>query len=258
MYSPNRPNTADDDERVAGLKSFFIEELQRLSLWLSGLPLDETRLAAWMARSNRIIHKTRQILRLRLRNPLYIRSLATTFLLGGRESYYGRPDQYEAVLDALIEELEASLAAPIPHDKVVRLAWAGWADAARSSASTGPSMSQVAPSPVGTAGDWTRDYREDLPPLDAYADYIITARTFGSPVRTRKRIDEYLPEFGAKENLFHGYIGCSFASVHREIQAEHFRRLGYPGIFLEGSFQIGPPTGQALTRVRAFLKMLSR
>jgi benzoyl-CoA reductase/2-hydroxyglutaryl-CoA dehydratase subunit BcrC/BadD/HgdB len=77
-------------------------------------------------------------------------------------------------------------------------------------------------------------------------------------VRTRDRIEEYLPEYGAQGILFYGYIGCSFGSIHREIQADYFRRIGYPSIFLEGSFQVGAATGQALTRVRAFVEMLSR
>jgi hypothetical protein len=87
---------------------------------------------------------------------------------------------------------------------------------------------------------------------------VITARTLGSPVRPRKRIEEYLPEFGARGVQFDGYIGCSFGSVHREIQAAYFQRLSYPAIFLEGAFQVGPQTGQLLTRVRAFVEMLSR
>jgi hypothetical protein len=34
--------------------------------------------------------------------------------------------------------------------------------------------------------------------------------------------------------------------------------FGTPGIFLEGSFQVGPASGQILTRVRAFIEMLPR
>jgi benzoyl-CoA reductase/2-hydroxyglutaryl-CoA dehydratase subunit BcrC/BadD/HgdB len=253
----NRPNTADDDERVAQLQSFFIEEVKRLSLWLSGKPIDETRLAAEMKRGNRVLGKIRRILRLRLKNPLYIRSLATMYMLGGQSHYYGNPDEYEAIQDLLIEELEASAVAPIPHDNVVKLAWVGGRGQEFGIYKTIDDSGAVVTG-WHSGEDWTRDYREDLAPLEAYADYIITARTFGSAVRQRTRIEEYLPEFGAKGILFYGFIGCSFGSVHREIQADYFRRLGYPSIFLEGSFQIGPPTGQALTRVRAFVEMLSR
>jgi benzoyl-CoA reductase/2-hydroxyglutaryl-CoA dehydratase subunit BcrC/BadD/HgdB len=255
VESVNRPNTADDEERVAQLRAFFIDEIQRLSQWLSGRPVDESRLVAEMQRANRVTARTLRILRLRLRNPLYIRSLATSYLLGGQESYYGKPDEYEALQELLIEELEASIDAPIPHDDVVRLAWVGGRGQEFGIYKT---IDDAGAAVTAWRSAGTRDYREDLPPLEAYADYYVTARTVGSAVRTRDRIEEYLPEYGAQGILFYGYIGCSFGSIHREIQADYFRRIGYPSIFLEGSFQVGAATGQALTRVRAFVEMLSR
>ncbi|ALK09845.1 2-hydroxyacyl-CoA dehydratase family protein [Blastochloris viridis] len=253
----NRPNVADDAERVAQLQAFLADELVDLVRWLTGGPLDETRLAGEIRRANRILAKLRRILRLRVRDPLYIRSLATMYVLMGMTHYFGKPEQYEDVLDTLIEELEASAAAPRPADKLVRLAWVGGRGQEFGVYKTIDDAGGTITA-WHNADDWTRDYREDLPPLEAYADYIVTARTLGSPVRQLQRIEEYLPEFGAQGILFYGYIGCSFGSVHREIQAEYFRRRGIQGIFLEGSFQVGPPTGQLLTRVRAFVEMLSR
>ena len=50
-------------------------------------------------------------------------------------------------------------------------------------------------------------------------------------------------------------MGCSFGGIHKEIQRDFFQKLGVPSIALEGSFQVGPPTGQLLTRVRAFIEM---
>ncbi|MFL5254623.1 MAG: 2-hydroxyacyl-CoA dehydratase, partial [Rhodopila sp.] len=190
--------------------------------------------------------------------PLYIRSLATMYTLAGMTTYYGKPDEYEEVLDLLVEELEAAAAAPEPHDKLVRLAWVGGRGQEFGVYKAVDDAGGTITAWHSTVDDWTRDYREDLPPLEAFADYTITGRTLGSPVRQRQRIEEYLPEFGAQGILFYGYIGCSFGSVHREIQGEYFHRLGLPSIFLEGSFQVGPPTGQLLTRIRAFVGMLSR
>jgi benzoyl-CoA reductase/2-hydroxyglutaryl-CoA dehydratase subunit BcrC/BadD/HgdB len=253
-----RPNAADDPERVAQLQAYFVEELKRTVLWLTGKPVDENRLAAEIRRANRIIGKMRRVLRLRLHNPLYIRSLATMYTLAGMTTYYGKPDEYEEVLDLLVEELEAAAAAPEPHDKLVRLAWVGGRGQEFGVYKAVDDAGGAITAWHSTVDDWTRDYREDLPPLEAFADYTITGRTLGSPVRQRQRIEEYLPEFGAQGILFYGYIGCSFGSVHREIQGEYFHRLGLPSIFLEGSFQVGPPTGQLLTRIRAFVEMLSR
>lgn len=41
-------------------------------------------------------------------------------------------------------------------------------------------------------------------------------------------------------------------------RAAAFQKRGYPSLALEGSFQVGPPTGQLQTRIHAFIEMLSR
>ena len=57
--------------------------------------------------------------------------------------------------------------------------------------------------------------------------------------------------------MLYGYIGCSFASVDREMWRNYFHQKGIPSINLEGSYQTGAPTGQLMTRVKAFIEMLS-
>jgi benzoyl-CoA reductase/2-hydroxyglutaryl-CoA dehydratase subunit BcrC/BadD/HgdB len=63
--------------------------------------------------------------------------------------------------------------------------------------------------------------------------------------------------YGARGILFYSYVGCSFGGIHKEIQRDYFQKRGVPSIALEGSFQVGPPTGQSLTRIRAFIEMFS-
>jgi hypothetical protein len=116
-------------------------------------------------RKNRLLTKVRRVLDLRIEHPFYLKTLPTILLLNvGLNAYFGKPDEYEQMLDLLIEELEADVVDPIDLQRVIPLVWAG-----------------------GTG-----------------------------------------QEFGI---LLYGYIGCSF--------------------------QIGAPTGQLMTRVRAFIEMLS-
>lgn len=79
----------------------------------------------------------------------------------------------------------------------------------------------------------------------------------GSPIHRLESIEGVLNRTGSKGILFYGYVGCSFGGIHGEIQRDHFQKKGFPSISLEGSFQVGPPSGQLLTRVRAFVEMLS-
>jgi benzoyl-CoA reductase/2-hydroxyglutaryl-CoA dehydratase subunit BcrC/BadD/HgdB len=173
-------------------------------------------------------------------------------------TYFGRPDEFEEVLDLLLEELRESAKAPQPHDDLVRLAWVGGRGQEFGVYKAVDEAGGAITGWFSLVDDWTRSYREDLPPLEAFTDYTITGRTIGSPVRQRERIEEFKPEYDFQGILFYGYVGCSYGSVHREIQGEYFHRKGTPGLFLEGSFQVGPPTGQLLTRVRAFVEMLAR
>ncbi len=43
-----------------------------------------------------------------------------------------------------------------------------------------------------------------------------------------------------------------------EIMKKHFSKKGIPSIILEGSFQVGEPSGQTITRVKAFMEMLAK
>jgi len=45
--------------------------------------------------------------------------------------------------------------------------------------------------------------------------------------------------------------------VDKEMWRNYFHQKGIPSINLEGSFQTGAPTGQLMTRVKAFIEMLS-
>jgi benzoyl-CoA reductase/2-hydroxyglutaryl-CoA dehydratase subunit BcrC/BadD/HgdB len=252
----NRPNAHDDPERVRLMEEFLERDLRGLSVWLQGHPVDEDKLAVEIRRVNRLFSKVRKILNLRLSNPFYLRSLATMYLILGTAHYFGKPTAYEEVLDGLLSELETSPEIPSPSGKIVRLAWVG---------GRGQEFGvyKAIDDAGGAVTQWhipdehTKDYREDLPPLQAYANYIISARMGGSPIRRLKNIEENMKVFGAKGILFYSYVGCSFGGVHKEIQRDYFQKLGVPSISLEGSFQVGPPTGQLLTRIRAFIEMFS-
>jgi len=252
----NRPNAHDDPERVRVMEEYLVRDIRNLAVWLQGRPVDEDRLAEEIARLNRIFVKVRKILKLRLNNPFYLRSLGTMYLILGTAHYFGKPAEYEAVLDGLISELETAAPVPSPTGKIVRLAWVGGRGQEfgvyKAIDDAGGAVTQW-----HTPDEWTKSYREDLPPLKAYADYIISARMGGSPIRRLKNIEENLSVYGARGILYYSYVGCSFGGIHKEIQRDYFQKLGIPSIALEGSFQVGPPTGQLLTRIRAFIEMFS-
>ncbi|MFA5263117.1 MAG: 2-hydroxyacyl-CoA dehydratase family protein [Opitutaceae bacterium] len=253
----NRPNTADTKDRLDGLEAFLEQELKDLNQWLVDRPIDEDRLRVEIQRTNRILRKVRRIMSLRIENPLYIRSLASMYLLIGSAHYFGKPDEYENVLDTLIDELEHSPLIPLPRGKIVPLAWSGgrgqeFGVYKAIDDSGGAILSWHTPDP------WLTDIDESLPPLKGYVRHIVSGRRGGSQQERLEQIERSLAKYGGvKGILSYGYVGCSRGGSGREYQRIYFQKRNIPSIALEGTFQVGPPSGQLLTRVRAFIEMLS-
>jgi benzoyl-CoA reductase/2-hydroxyglutaryl-CoA dehydratase subunit BcrC/BadD/HgdB len=81
--------------------------------------------------------------------------------------------------------------------------------------------------------------------------------TAGAGIYARRVLEEEVKKVNARGLILYGYIGCSFASIDREMWRRYFHEKGIPSIGLEGSFQTGAPSGQVVTRVKAFVEMLA-
>lgn len=243
-----------DEERYRHLEDFYVNELRETAEWISGKPLDEDKLEREIRRRNRYMHKVRRIMELRLQHPTYIRSLATMFLLMGSGHYFGKPDEYEEVLDRLLEEMSAL--GPEPADQVVPLVWSG----ARGQEfgvyqaideAGGAILGWMIPTP------YEKDYEEGGDPLRSLVRYQLQGYNAGATSYRCIGLERHVKHVKAKGIVLYGYVGCSFSGIDRELQREYFRKRGVPSISLDGTFQVGPPSGQLITRVKAFVEMLS-
>jgi len=242
-------------ERYEETVRFFVEELRATARWLSGRDIDNDRLRAELARRNELMGKVRRIIELRVRYPLHVQSLPMTFLIAGLGHYMGKPQEYEAAVDQILRELEQT-----PHDvpdaRVVPLVWSGgrgqeFGVYKAVDDAGGAILGWVLPSLYAI------DYNLEIDPVEAMARYYLEGQAAGAAVYQRRAIEQQIARVGAKGLLMYGYLGCSFAGVDREMFREYFHKQGVPALSIEGSFQVGPPTGQLLTRVKAFLEMLS-
>ena len=246
-----------DPARFETLVAFLTHELREAGKWLSGGELDTARVALEIKRRNRILAKVRRILALRFENPLYIRSLATMYLLMGSGHYLGQPEAFEAVLDDLLVEMEQAAFIPAPGGKpVVPILWCGGRG---QEFGVYQAVDDCGAAILGwmTPNAFTRDYREDIDPLEALARYYLDGQLAGASVHRRKILTHQLASSQARGILFYNYVGCSFGGVTLEMERAHFHERGIPSICLEGTFQVGPPSGQLLTRIRAFVEMLT-
>lgn len=244
------------EERLEQMVRYLAGELEDVAHFLTGKPLDQPRMSQEIARLNRMMAKFRQILKLRIKNPLYIKSLPVLFLLMGSAHYFGKPQEYEAMLDQLIDELTSADFVPSPLGKIIPLTWVGARGLEFGVYKAvddlgGALLSWFTPNP------YDRDWREDIPPLESMARFILDYFVTGSPVNQLKYIERMMAESGSKGMFFYTYIGCPYGGLHVELFRNHFHKQGVQSSGLEGSWQVGAPSGQLITRVRAFIEMLS-
>jgi benzoyl-CoA reductase/2-hydroxyglutaryl-CoA dehydratase subunit BcrC/BadD/HgdB len=245
-----------EGQRLEELTAFLIEQMLDVTEWLTGRrEVDEVKLAIEIARKNRLLGKLREILELRRSRPFYMKTLAIILTLNvGLNNYFGKPDEYEAAIDLLIDELKKAPVDEKELRKVIPLVWAG---------GTGQefgvyeAIDQAGGALLGLRSVPFRFYRQDVPPLESLARWVYDNSAAGAGVYARNVIESEVERLGAKGIILYGYIGCSFASIDREMWRRHFHEKGLPCINLEGSFQTGSPSGQVLTRVKAFVEMLS-
>lgn len=243
-------------DRLEQMVKYLASELEDVAVFLTGKPLDQARMSREISRLNRMMAKFRKILKLRIENPLYIKSLPVLFLLMGSAHYFGKPDEYEAMLDQLIAELGEADFVPSPLGKIIPLTWVGARGLEFGVYKAvddlgGALLSWFTPNP------YDRDWREDIPPLEAMARFILNYFVTGSPVNQIKYIEQMMEESGSKGMFFYTYIGCPYGGLHVELFRDYFHKKGVQSSGLEGSWQVGAPSGQLITRVRAFIEMLS-
>jgi benzoyl-CoA reductase/2-hydroxyglutaryl-CoA dehydratase subunit BcrC/BadD/HgdB len=251
---PYRPDHLNE-ERFKNLLNHAVKEFKSLGEWLGG-EIDEGKISKEIKRSNEIKKKVWKILELQKKVPYYMGSLDSMFLITGGSHYYGDPVEYNTICDLLIEELEHEASHPKPIKKLPVV----WAGGRGQEFGTYKLIDDLG----GFISGWTlagmllRYYDETLPPLESIAYNSVIG--MGGPGGARDwipYIERLRVESNAKGIIFYGYFGCSFSSVNFEIAKNYFADKNIPGIILEGSFQVGEPSGQTVTRVKAFMEMLS-
>jgi len=252
VYLP--PNV--DDDRNDQLVKVLMNELQGVALWLTGKEVDEEKLGFELRRKNDVFRKVQKIMELRKTHPYYIRSLATMYLLMGTGHYFGKPVEYLEVLDLLIEELENE---PVDEEELKKVIPIVWSGGRGQEFGVYQAIDDCGAAVLGwrTPNLIAKEYREDISALESLARFELTGRKIGSANFTRDILEKEVEKYDAKGIIQYGYVGCSFGGVQQEMDREYFHNKGVPSISLEGTFQVGPPSGQILTRIRAFIEMLA-
>jgi benzoyl-CoA reductase/2-hydroxyglutaryl-CoA dehydratase subunit BcrC/BadD/HgdB len=242
-------------ERLDKLVDFLIEQFFDVAEWVTGeRKVNEEALRVEQERKNRLLTKFKKILALRIQRPFYVKTLAIIMFLNvGLSNYFGKPQEYESAIDELIVELENT---PVNQDDLKRVIPLIWGGGTGQEFGVYEAIDQAGGALLGFRSAPFRFVPLELPPLEALARFVYGNAQAGAGVYARQVLEAEVEKLGAKGMILYGYIGCSFASVDREMWRRYFHEKGLPCLNLEGSFQTGAPSGQVMTRVRAFVEML--
>jgi benzoyl-CoA reductase/2-hydroxyglutaryl-CoA dehydratase subunit BcrC/BadD/HgdB len=240
--------------------AFLVEELQRASHWLIGKPADEARVAEEIRRKNSVIRKVRRLVELRSLHPLYIPAGRTRQIFMGSMHGYGDLDAFGAALDLLIAELEGLEESALPSH-YIPLVVAGGIGNQRIIDAIEESNGVI----VAWVFNGSYEYREDVPPLESMAHYVLDAQgrgdlgeAVGTSVSYRRiLVEEALRQSGARGIISSSVTACPYASLMQQMERDHFSKLGIPLIALETDVHREPPTEEQITRIKAFMEMLA-
>lgn len=256
-YDGGYRNAGCSEERKEQLVQFMTKELYNMMDFLTdGHRVSDEKVAERIRFSNEVIDKLRKIMDLRIKKPLYVKSLAAMYLVSGYEHFYGNPEKYMEVLDELLVELQDDTI-EYPHDqKYIPLVWYG-----------GRGLDFSIFHAIDECGgailsfsivDLSRKYREDVPPVEAIARYHFTDMT---PISSAQHIQQGVlrlaQKYNAKGVIQYLYLGCNQGGVASELMRDYLKPYGITCLTIEGSFHVGAPSGQLITRVSAFMEMLS-
>ena len=249
------------EDKRPELVTFLADELQKVAIWLTGKPVDEEKLKNEIKRKNLISGKVRKILDLRLKSPFHLTSVPTLQLLNGSTHCFGNPDEFVRVLDLLIAELEVAAGTPETRP-FIPLVLAG-------GAAGGVGILNVIEESQAAILGWvavgTGSYREDVPPLESIAHYVLDAQSRGelgegagtSATYRRFRVEKLVKKTGARGVIASAITGCPYGSVVQQVERDYFKQQGIPYIALEASVHKERPTEEQVMRVKTFVEMLS-
>jgi hypothetical protein len=240
-------------------------------LWLNGGEiLAPEKIRAELERRNEVTRKLTALLNLRRKAPFYLSNSITMQILTGAAHYFGRFDDYSALLDRSIAELALAAANPRPREDndgkgndYIPILFVHGGGASKFFLGLLDETRALVVSWPGTM--WDGEYRLDIPPLESVAHYLLDAQPLGelgevagtSAAYRCLQIERILKETGAKGVITVAMTGCPYGSMVQKIERDYFQQLNVPTVTLETNVHQEPPGEEQIMRIKTFFEMLN-
>jgi benzoyl-CoA reductase/2-hydroxyglutaryl-CoA dehydratase subunit BcrC/BadD/HgdB len=252
-------------ERRREVVDFLVGELKRVILWLNdGQTLDEEKIITELKRRNLVAEKIKTLIDLRRKAPFFLSNAFTLQVIMGFAHYFGRPDDYLALLDGLIAELklaadETQSGEAGSYIPILFVQGGGFSQTYMNLADEARALVVGWPATV-----WDGRYQLDVPPLESIANYLLDAQPLGelgevagtSATYRCLQIERALKETGAKGIIISVMTNCPYGGVVQKNERDYFQRLNIPMVTIETTVHRGPPGEEQIMRVKTFFEML--
>lgn len=242
-------------ERMEAAIAKYRYEFEHVAKWISGRNIDKAKLRSELVRANRIHGKLQYLLELQQKHPSYVRTLPTLILFAASDHFYGQPELYEEILDELLGELKA-LRKDEYDDHQVRLVWSG-VRGVDFSVYNAVDVAGACVSAWNLPNSGKQKYDLNIDPVEACIKYALEGKYAGSLEKAAKMDEEMFYESNARGVVLYLTLGCTVNTIKVETRRRYLTDKNIPTLVLSGTAQIGETTGQIMTRLKAFIEMLS-
>ena len=102
-----------------------------------------------------------------------------------------------------------------------------------------------------------RRYNLEIDPFDSLIEYHYFGKRGQSMLEAIQQDEKMFLESKAKGIIIYNTLGCTISTTGIETKRRYFNDKNYPNLQISGTAQIGETTGQILTRIKAFVEMLT-
>lgn len=262
VFDETKRSKRDSQDTNQLARDFYREELEREAKWVNGKGINKEKLHEEIVRANRLCDKSAYLEKLQRKHPSYMGCLPAMLVIAGRAGYFGQPERYEEAVDAIIAEFEA-LPEGSYSEKRTEMIWSG-VRGVDFSVYTAIDILGGCITAWTIAGSGYRKYNEEIDPVEAYLDFVFGNEGdagVGSGIKGIKedcREAEMLyNKMGASGVFIYMTQGCTHLTMNMEMRRQYLSERGIPVLALTGTTQIGEATGQMMTRIKAFIEMIS-